>query len=58
MIEKNNYETFSTMDGDDTVYHVRGFDPNLMLPDEDVYKPKKSVVEKKNGLENFMETKD
>jgi len=58
MIEKSTYETFGTMDGDDTSYHVRGFDPNLMLPDEDVYKPKKSVVEKNNGLEDFMETKD
>ena len=58
MIEKNHYETFTTMENDDTVYNVRGFDPNLMLPDEDVYKPKKSVVDKKNGLENFMETKD
>ena len=58
MIEKNHYETFTTMENDDTVYNVRGFDPNLMLPDEDVYKPKKSVVEKKNGLENFMGTKD
>ena len=58
MIEKNHYETFTTMTGDDTVYNVRGFDPNLMLPDEDVYKPKKSIVDKKNGLENFMETKD
>ena len=45
MIEKNHYETFTTMENDDTVYNVRGFDPNLMLPDEDVYKPKKSVVD-------------
>ena len=58
MIEKNHYETFTTMENDDTVYNVRGFDPNLMLPDEDVYKPKKSVVDKKNGLENFMGPKD
>ena len=58
MIEKNNYEAYTTMEGDDTGYYVRGFDPNLMLPDEDVYKPKKSVVEKNNGLEDFMETKD
>ena len=58
MVEKNNYEAYTTMEGDDTGYYVRGFDPNLMLPDEDVYKPKKSVVEKNNGLEDFMETKD
>ena len=29
-----------------------------MLPDEDVYKPKKKTVEKNKGLENFMEDKD
>jgi len=26
-----------------------------MLPDEDVYKPKKKIVTKTKGLENFME---
>jgi hypothetical protein len=26
-----------------------------MLPDEDVYKPKKKIVNKIKGLENFME---
>ena len=48
------------MDGDDTSYVVRGFDPNVMLPDEDVYKPKKQSVDKSrdNGLENFMEDED
>ena len=49
MIEKNHYETFTTMENDDTVYNVRGFDPNLLLPDEDVYKPKKTIVDNKNG---------
>ena len=60
MIEKNNFESFITMDGDDTSYVVRGFDPNVMLPDEDVYKPKKQFVDKSrdNGLENFMEDED
>jgi len=29
-----------------------------MLPDEDVYKPKKVQSKKSNGLEDFMETKD
>ena len=29
------------MKADDTVYEVRGFDPDIMLPDEDVYKKKK-----------------
>ena len=56
MIEKRSYDTFTTMEGDDTPYQVRGFDPDLMLPDEDVYKPKKKeTVQKTNGLENFME---
>ena len=55
MIEKRSYDTFTTMEGDDTPYQVRGFDPDLMLPDEDVYKPKKKeTVQKTNGLENFM----
>ena len=59
MIEKRSYETFTTLDGDDTPYQVRGFDPDLMLPDEDVYKPKKKeTVQKTNGLENFMESDD
>ena len=58
MLEKAEVLPYTTMEGDDTGYYVRGFDPNLMLPDEDVYKPKKAVVEKKNGLEDFMETKD
>ena len=59
MIEKRSYDTFTTMEGDDTPYQVRGFDPDLMLPDEDVYKPKKKeTVQKTNGLENFMESDD
>ena len=43
------------MDGDDTGYTVSGFDPNIMLPDEDVYKPKKKEIKKTKGLEKFME---
>ena len=59
MIEKRSYDTFTVMEGDDTPYQVRGFDPDLMLPDEDVYKPKKKeTVQKTNGLENFMELDD
>ena len=47
------------MEGDDTNYTVSGFDPNIMLPEEDVYKPKKKNKEvNKKGLENFMESKD
>ena len=48
MIEKRSYDTFTTMEGDDTPYQVRGFDPDLMLPDEDVYKPKKKETVTKN----------
>ena len=59
MIEKRSYESFTVMEGDDTQYQVRGFDPDLMLPDEDVYKPKKKEkVQKTEGLENFMESND
>ena len=59
MIEKGSFESWTVMDGDDTGYSVSGFDPNIMLPDEDVYKPKKKeTTKKKNGLENFMESDD
>ena len=58
MIEKNTYTAFTTMDGDDTVYQVEGFDPMGMLPDEDIYKPKKSEGKCKKGLENFMDDVD
>ena len=56
MIEKNSYTSYITMDGDDTVYQVDGFDPTVMLPDEDIYKPKKAETSTKKGLENFMES--
>ncbi len=56
MIENSQYEAWTTMEGDDAAtYHVSGFDPTTMLPDEDVYKPKKKVVLKTKGLEKFME---
>ena len=59
MIEKRSYESYTTMEGDDRVYQIGGFDPDLMLPDEDVYKPKKKEkVQKTEGLENFMEPND
>lgn len=54
MIEKGSYESWTTMEGDDTGYTVLGFDPNLMLPDEDVYKPKTKPTKKTKGLETFM----
>ena len=53
-----NFEPWTTMQGDDRTYHVAGFDPNTMLPDEDVYKPKKKTSSKTSNLENFMGTKD
>ena len=56
IIENIQYESWTTMEGDDTVYSVQGFDPNIMLPDEDVYKPKKKPVDKSKGLEPFMES--
>ena len=58
MIENGSFESWTTMEGDDSSYSVIGFDPNLMLPDEDVYKPKTKPTEKTKGLENFMENKD
>ena len=55
MIENSNYEAFTTMDGDDGSYSVAGFDPHVMLPDDDVYKPKKKENKPAKGLEKFME---
>ena len=55
MIESSQYESWTTMDGDDSSYSVVGFDPISMLPDEDVYKPKKMSPTKTKGLETFME---
>ena len=56
IIEKSNYVSFTTMEGDDNAYTVSGFDPIVMLPDEDVYKPKKKEDKPAKGLEKFMET--
>ena len=59
LIEKQNYDMFTTMEHDDTKYSVQGFDPTIMLPDEDVYKPKKKEQsDKPEGLENFMDMSD
>ena len=55
MIESRSYESYNTMEGDDTSYIVGGFNPDQLLPDEDVYKPKKVPSKKKNGLEEFMD---
>ena len=55
MIESVSYESWVVNEGDTNKYVVQGFDPNIMLPDEDVYKPKKKTSAKTKGLENFME---
>ena len=55
MIENSQYKSWTTMDGDDSSYSVIGFDPTVMLPEEDVYKPKKKSAPKTKGLETFME---
>ena len=56
MLPKQQYETFCVNEGDDTIYDVRGFDPDIMLPDEDVYKVKKKKKETlPEGLETFMD---
>ena len=55
MIERDAYDSFTTMEGDDSSYYVEGIDTKLFLPEEDVYKPKKKEPAKKKGLEIFME---
>ena len=55
MIENSQYQAWTTMEGDDSSYSVIGFDPTVMLPEEDVYKPKKKSAPKTKGLETFME---
>ena len=56
MIESSQYESWTQMDWDDSSYSVMGFDPTVMLPEEDVYKPKKKSIDKSKGLEPFMES--
>ena len=60
MIEKNEFMSYTVMEGDDmNAYSVGGFDPSVMLPEEDVYKPKKKETKSTTkGLENFMEADD
>ena len=55
MIENRKYESYTTMEGDNSSYSVRGFSPDQLLPAEDVYRPKKVPPKKKNGLEVFMD---
>ena len=54
-IEKQNYEPYVTLPGDDMVYTVDQTLINSMIPDEDVYKPKKKEKISSKGLEVFME---
>tara|TARA_B100000700_G_C14865360_1_gene770672 strand:+ start:89 stop:613 length:525 start_codon:yes stop_codon:yes gene_type:complete len=58
MIEREAYNSFTTMEGDSNTYQVDSIDLAAFLPDEDVYKPKKKQSPKKKGLEVFMEKKD
>ena len=55
-IEKQHYDSYTTMEGDHTVYTIDETLMNNMLPDEDVYKPKKKDTKPAKGLEKFMET--
>ena len=57
-IQKQHYEAYTTMPGDTTVYNMDETLMNNMLPDEDVYKPKKKEIVKVKGLEVFMEKED
>ena len=57
MIERDAYDSFTTMEGDDSYYYVEGIDTKLFLPEDDVYKSEKES-EKKKGLEVFMEDGD
>ncbi len=54
MIEKDTFDSYTTMDGDDTSYFVPMGWSIDNLPEEDVYKPKKKAATP-TGLENFME---
>ena len=65
MIERDIYETFTTQKHDVNDYHHPTFDEfkNMMLPEEDAYKPKnkKKSLKKKGitlGLEIFMGSND
>tara|TARA_B110000211_G_scaffold196735_1_gene225899 strand:- start:246 stop:791 length:546 start_codon:yes stop_codon:yes gene_type:complete len=59
LISKQEYIPYVTNPHDTTQYSVTGFDINIMVPDEAVYKPKKKESKNKiGGLENFMELDD
>jgi hypothetical protein len=54
LVEKRTYEPYTTIPDDDTIYSVDETMIDRFLPDEDVYKPKKSEKPKTKGLEFFM----
>jgi DNA-directed RNA polymerase specialized sigma24 family protein len=59
IISSANYQSYDTMPGDSTNYHISNSFAMENLPKEDVYKPKKvNNNNDKKGLENFMETED
>jgi len=57
IIASSNYQSYDTMPGDSTSYHISNSFAMENLPQEDVYKPKKvdNNISDKKGLENFME---
>ena len=58
MIEREAYNSFTTMEGDSNTYQIDNIDLTAFLPEEDVYKPKKKQSTKKKGLEVFMGKED
>ena len=58
MIEREVFESYTTMDGDDSIYQIPTGWAVDNLPAEDVYKPKKKESKKTKGLEVFMEDGD
>ena len=58
MIEREAYNSFTTMEGDSNTYQVDSIDLAAFLPEEGVYKPKKRPSTKKKGREVFMEKED
>ena len=58
MIEREAYNSFTTMEGDSNTYQIDNIDLTAFLPEEDGYKPKKKQSTKKKGLEVFMGKED
>jgi hypothetical protein len=55
MIEREVFDSYTTMIGDDNTYQIPTGWSVENLPEEDVYKPKKKESKKDKGLEIFME---